>query len=149
MIGAGFNEIVLSGACPSGKKKNTSTKIINVMAASMIKTKCQPHQPTIKLPTVGASNGDAPSINTRNEMTTALFSTGKKSLTMAMAATEATQPPNAWINLMTHNISIVPAVKQPMVAMMYKTSPAYNGRFLPKRSSKGPYKICPRANPKK
>ena len=89
----------------------------------------------IKLPAVGASNGEAPNINTRNEIMLALLCTGKKSLTIAMAATEATQPPIACKNRMIHNASMVLVVKQPIVAMMYKISPTYSGGVLPKRSS--------------
>ncbi len=72
-MGLGFSEIDRSGACPSGKKKNTTSSMTPAIAASVTKTKCQPQALTIKLPTVGASSGDAPSINTSKEMIQCAF----------------------------------------------------------------------------
>ena len=138
MIGLGLREIVLSALWPSGKKKKTNIKMIQVIAANAIKTVCHPQVTIIKLPAVGASNGDTPKIKTRNEITLALFSTGKKSLTIAIAATDATQPPMACIKRITQSPSMVFVVKQPMVARMYKIKPTYKGGFLPKRSNSGP-----------
>ena len=120
-----------------------------VIIANTIKTVCHPQAVIIKLPAVGANNGEAPKINTSNEMIDALCFTGKKSLTIAIAATDATHPPIACTNRMIQRPSIVLIVKQPMVAMMYNIRPAYNGGFLPNLSSNGPYKICPIAYPKK
>ncbi len=45
---------------------------------------------------LGASSGETPRMSTRSEKSRALSETGKKSRTMVIAATCATQPPNAW-----------------------------------------------------
>ena len=79
----------------------------------------------------------------------ALLSGGKKSRTIAIAATEATQPLNACKKRITSKAFIELDVLQIIVATIYKHKPMYNGRFLPNLSSKGPYKICPSAKPKK
>ena len=62
---------------------------MTTMIASMANTQCQLAIVTIKLPVVGASMGDKPNINTSKEIILALSSAGKKSSTMAIAATEA------------------------------------------------------------
>ncbi|HLZ15394.1 MAG TPA: hypothetical protein VKQ08_00040 [Cyclobacteriaceae bacterium] len=50
---------------------------------------------TINPPAVGASKGDTPMIKNSSEKTLALSFTGKKSRTIAIAATQATLPPSA------------------------------------------------------
>ena len=71
------------------EKKNTITKMINTIIARKINTYRHPNDVTIKLPAVGASNGETPRIKISNEIKDALFSGGKKSRTIAIAATEA------------------------------------------------------------
>ncbi len=62
---------------------------------------------------VGASNGDTPNINTSKEIILELSFTGKKSRTIAMAATAATQPVSAWKNLNNNNALIELKAIQP------------------------------------
>ena len=64
--------------------------ISKTMMQSERKTHLHPSQSEIKLPTVGASNGETPNIKINNENIFALSSTGKKSRTIDMAATIAT-----------------------------------------------------------
>ena len=149
MIGFGFKEIVLSAGAPLGRKKNITIKTIATITASAINIYCQLNLLTIKLPIVGASKGERPTTKISSEIIEALFSGGNKSCTKVIAATDATHPLNACINLNSNNISIEVDVAQLSVAIMYKIKPIYNGGFLPKRSSNGPYKICPSEKPKK
>src|SRR5882762_6436521 len=116
MTDLGMRDIVVSGLCPSGRKKKTTTKIIMAITASVTKTKRQFDAATIKLPTVGANNGDAPNINISKEMILELLSAGKKSSTIAIAATDATHPLRAWIKRISHNISIELDKAHPIVA---------------------------------
>ena len=76
------------------------------IAASTTNTQCHPNESIIKLPMVGASSGDAPSISTSKEIILELSCTGKKSRTIAMAATAATQPVSAWKNLNSNSALI-------------------------------------------
>ena len=98
-------------------------------------------------PIVGATMGDAPSTSINNANTLAFCSIGKRSRTMAIAATPATQLPIACTNRRPISASISPAKKQPTDAMMYTAKPAYKGGLRPKRSNNGPYNSCPPANP--
>src|SRR5438132_6032110 len=106
-MGLGISETVVSGGAPCGKKKNTTTNKSAVIAASKINTYCHPKLLTTKLPAEGASKGERPITNTSSDMIDALFSGGKKSCTIAMAATEETQPPRACANRIISRLLIV------------------------------------------
>ena len=112
-----------------------------IIIARKINTYRQPNDATIKLPAVGASIGETPRIKISNEITEALLSGGKKSRTIAIAATEATHPLSACKKRITSKAFTDLEVPQIIVATMYKHKPVYNGRFLPNLSSNGPYKI--------
>ena len=105
-IAAGRSETDSSGSLPSGRKKNTTIKSSAAMAASKAKTTLQFQAVTINPPIVGASIGETPSMSISNEIMRALSLDGKKSNTIAIAATAATQPLSASKNRINQNISI-------------------------------------------
>ena len=137
-MGFAFNETLVSGLCPSGRKKTVTIRIRKTIRASTINTHRHPNPVATKPPRVGASNGESPITSISNENTLALCSTGKKSRTMARAATQATQPPKACKNRSATSVSVLCACIHPMHVKMKIMRPAYNGLFRPKRSSKGP-----------
>ena len=122
-MGFGFKETDKSGFCVCGKKKKTRIKIIKTTDANKIKIERHPNSAITKLPAVGASIGDAPRIKISNEITEALLSGGKKSRTIAIAATEPTQPLKACKNRITNNSFIEFDVLHNTVTIMYKTRP--------------------------
>lgn len=81
--------------------------------------------------------------------TLGLSSTVNKSLTIAIAATEAEQQPIACINLNTINWSIEVTNKQLTDAKINSERPKYSGFFRPNLSNKGPYNNCPAEMPMK
>ena len=119
----GFNETERSGFCVCGKKKKIRIKIIKTTDASKIKIERHPNIAITRLPAVGASIGEAPRIKISNEITEALLSGGKKSRTIAIAATDPTQPLNACKNLIINNPFIEVDVLHKTVAIMYKKRP--------------------------
>ena len=137
-MGFAFNETLVSGLCPSGRKKIVTIKIRNTISANTINTQRHPSPVAIKPPRVGASNGERPITNINKENTLALCSTGKKSRTMASAATHATQPPSACKKRSATSASVDWACIHPMHVKRKIVRPAYNGLFRPKRSNKGP-----------
>ena len=70
------------------------------------------------LPMVGASSGETPIMRKRRENTLALSLAGKKSRTMAMAATWATQPPRASRKRRATKVRRSGRTAQPMEARM-------------------------------
>ena len=67
--------------------------------AKKINIECQPKAAVKYPPSVGAIMGETPTTNIKEEKTFALSSTGKRSLTIARAATNPEQLPNACNNL--------------------------------------------------
>jgi hypothetical protein len=107
------------------------------MIASSRNIQCQPSVVAMMLPTVGASSGDTPRMRISIEMIRELCSTGKKSRTMAMASTCATQPPSACSSRKAISMSTDFDSRQPMDANMNSSNPTYSGGLRPKRSSIG------------
>ena len=112
-------------------------------------THCQPSCTATNTPTLGASIGDALITKMSNEMILAVSWAGKKSRTMAIAATPAAQPPTACTNRSAMSDSTFRANRHNTDATMNNHSPAYNGSLRPNRSSNGPYASCPAASPAK
>ena len=81
---------------------------------------------------VGASKGEAPNTNTSSENILELSFIGKKSRTMDMAATHATQPPNACVNRNATNSST--SVLNASNAREHKQYQSNIQRLLPSKS---------------
>ena len=94
-MAAGFREKLASGFLDSGNKKNTAAIISKMMATKTAKMVLHPKCAVMNPPSVGAIMGDTATTNMRVENTLALSFTSNKSLTIALAATIPTQPPNA------------------------------------------------------
>lgn len=72
-----------------------------------------------------------------------LSSTVNKSLTIAMAATEAAQQPMACTNLITINWLMSVTNKHDTDVKTNRAKPKNKGFFLPNLSNNGPYNSCP------
>src|SRR5260221_5520230 len=92
----GLRETDASGLWPSGSNVKVSASIMKAFAPNRIKIHLQPRAETRALPMEGGSSGETPMMRKSRERILAVSFTGKKSRTMAMAATCAAQPPSAW-----------------------------------------------------
>jgi hypothetical protein len=92
--------------------------MIQAFAPKRMKIHLQLRAETRALPMVGASSGETPMMRKSRERILALSFTGKKSRTMAMAATCAAQPPSAWIKRRAIRARILCACAHPMDARM-------------------------------
>ena len=90
------------------------------------------------MPTVGASNGDTAMNRNSRDSTRAASSRGKKSRTIATAATWATHPPSACTNRSPIRVDTSGANAHPTDAATNSPNPTTSGGFRPNRSSSGP-----------
>ena len=93
-------------------------------AARMTNIQGQPMVAAIRLPIEGANSGDTLSTSISSDKIFALSRAGKKSRTMAMAPTCATQPPSACSNRKAMNDSGERAAMQPKDATVKRLRPA-------------------------
>ena len=93
-------------------------------AARMTKIHAQPMVVATSPPIVGANSGDTLSTSINSESILALSRAGKKSRTMAMAPTCATQPPSACNSRKAMNSSGERTAMQPSEAATNRLKPA-------------------------